>query len=111
LYVPGGGIEAHESPAQAAVRETFEETGYRVRLLHEHAPVVSHYPFTWMAQHIEVTTHFFAAALIAPQAEPSPVFDASYLEGTHWVPLEDVPKALGFDGNILAAVLQLLPRE
>lgn len=30
---PGGHIEPGESPAQAAVRETLEETGYRVRLL------------------------------------------------------------------------------
>jgi hypothetical protein len=63
-----------------------------------------------MEQHYDVTTHFFAAALIDPQAEPSPVFDASYLEGTFWLPLEEVPQALGFDANILAAVLQVMPR-
>lgn len=32
--MPGGGIEAGESPEQAAVRETEEETGLRVELTH-----------------------------------------------------------------------------
>ncbi|TJZ56819.1 NUDIX domain-containing protein [Streptomyces piniterrae] len=36
--IPGGHIEPDASPAQAAVRETLEETGYRVRLL----PPVGH---------------------------------------------------------------------
>lgn len=30
--LPGGGLEAGEDPAAAAVREVFEETGYTVRL-------------------------------------------------------------------------------
>ncbi|WP_194793101.1 NUDIX hydrolase [Raineyella fluvialis] len=33
--VPGGRIERGESPAQAAVREAFEETGLRVRIQRE----------------------------------------------------------------------------
>jgi ADP-ribose pyrophosphatase YjhB (NUDIX family) len=31
--LPGGGVEAGESPADAAEREVFEETGHRVELL------------------------------------------------------------------------------
>lgn len=30
--MPGGGVELHEDPATAAVREVFEETGYEVEL-------------------------------------------------------------------------------
>ncbi len=30
--MPGGGVELHESPEAAAVREVFEETGYHIEL-------------------------------------------------------------------------------
>ena len=38
--VPGGHVEPGESPAEAAVRETFEETGLRVRVV-RHVGTVS----------------------------------------------------------------------
>jgi 8-oxo-dGTP pyrophosphatase MutT (NUDIX family) len=107
LFVPGGAIEAGESPAQAAIRETLEETGYRIELL-ARAPVTARYPFTWAGQVIEVTTHFFAAHLLDDTANAEPVNDAAYLEGTQWIPLSEVTLRLGFDLNILAAVEQLL---
>jgi 8-oxo-dGTP pyrophosphatase MutT (NUDIX family) len=107
LFVPGGAIEPGESPAQAAVRETLEETGLHVELS-PRAPVVARYPFTWAGQPFEVTTHFFAVQLRGAPGDAAPVRDAAYLEGTHWIPLSDVPQQLGFDSNILAAVEQLL---
>jgi 8-oxo-dGTP pyrophosphatase MutT (NUDIX family) len=107
LFVPGGAIEAGESPETAAIRETFEETGHRVELL-ARPPVISRYPFTWAGQDIDVTTHFFAVRLLDATASVGPVTDASYLEGTRWIALADVPRELGFDRHILAAVQQLL---
>src|SRR5690606_29243378 len=32
LFVPGGAVDAGETPAQAAARETHEETGYAVEV-------------------------------------------------------------------------------
>jgi 8-oxo-dGTP diphosphatase len=107
LFVPGGAIEAGESPEAAAVRETLEETGLRVELA-PRAPVVAHYPFLWADRAFEVTTHFFAVRLVDATASAEPVNDAAYLEGTHWIALSEVPLQLGFDPNILAAVNQLL---
>ena len=40
---PGGGIEASETAAEAAVREAAEETGLRVRALEELPPVYHDY--------------------------------------------------------------------
>jgi 8-oxo-dGTP pyrophosphatase MutT (NUDIX family) len=107
LFVPGGAIEAGESPEEAAIRETLEETGYQVELA-SRAAVVAHYPFVWAGEAFEVTTHFFAAHLIDAASSAAPVNDAVYLEGTRWLALSDVRQQLGFDPNILAAVELLL---
>lgn len=108
LFPPGGAVEPGETAADAAVRETWEETGYRIRLL-ARPSVAAHYPYTWNGQHFDVITHFFAAELVDPDAPPAAVNDASYLEATRWIALQDVAGALGFHRDILAAVLQLLP--
>jgi len=110
VFPPGGALEPGESAAQAAVRETLEETGYAVRL-QAREPSVAAYPYTWNGQLFSVTTHFFAADLIDPGAPPLAVDDESYLEGTCWVELAHVPDVLGFDRAIQAAVLQLLPPQ
>jgi A/G-specific adenine glycosylase len=106
LFVPGGAVEPAETPAEAAMRETLEETGYRVRV-HGLAHCVR-YPFTWNGQEFAVETHFFAAELIDPSAAPDLVDDADYNEGVLWLPLADLPSALGFDETILAAVQSIL---
>lgn len=113
LFVPGGAIEAGETPSEAAVRETFEETGYRVRVLPERTRV-AHYPFTWNAQTFAVTTHFLGAELIDAAATASPVDDAPYLEGVVWLALPAVSEAMSFEPTMLGAIAALLaelPRE
>jgi len=107
LFPPGGAIEPGEAAAAAALRETMEETGYLVRL-QPRAPVIARYPYTWNGQPFDITTHFFAVELVDPHASPSPVRDADYVEAAHWVELSQVPRALGFNRDILAAVLALL---
>ena len=85
--LPGGQIEVNESPREAAIRETLEETGYSVELL----PVpnaVSHYIFRWNAQIYECTTHWFAARL--ERTDKLVVDDASYLLGHCWLPIQRI---------------------
>lgn len=108
LFPPGGRIEAGETAAEAAQREALEETGYRV-CVDEATESVARYPFPWDGQWLDVTTHFFRAQLQPPEQAPRPVHDASYHEGVCWLERSAVSQALGFQADILRAVLALWP--
>jgi tRNA(adenine34) deaminase len=107
LFVPGGAIEAGETPAMAAEREAFEETGYRIRI-DPASEVVAHYPYEWDGVLRQVTTHFFRGSLIDPSAPPEIVSDASYHEGVIWLPVSEVHVQLAFQAQILSAIQQLV---
>ena len=113
LFVPGGGIEPDETPAKAAVREALEETGYTVEV-DPHSELVVRYPFTWAGQEVDVTTHFFSAALTGSRAMQGEHQRDEMHQGVEWLPLGRIYSELGFDPNILRAVrvqLNLAPRE
>lgn len=80
--LPGGAIEAGETPAIAAVRETLEETGYQVTLTSDGFP--TQYEFHWDGAIYDCTTHWFTAKLSS--TEPVAVDDASYLLNSRWLP-------------------------
>jgi 8-oxo-dGTP pyrophosphatase MutT (NUDIX family) len=107
LFVPGGQLEPPETPAQAAIREAFEETGYHIAL-DPSSELVVPYPFVWAGQRIECQTHFFRATLQSPRDSPAPIADADYHEGVVWLPLHDLVE-LDFSAAIYAAVRSLLP--
>ena len=80
--IPGGGIETGESPADGAVREMLEETGYRVRLTDR--TLITEYPFRWNARVVQCRTHWFSAELLS--TEQLPVDDDPYNLGPAWLP-------------------------
>jgi 8-oxo-dGTP pyrophosphatase MutT (NUDIX family) len=105
-YPPGGAIEPGESAAEAARRETLEETGLDVDV-DAASELVAAYPFTWAGNDVDVTTHFFRAALRGP-AELHPVIDADYNLGAAWLTVEEAMKAFAVHPPIADAVSRLL---
>lgn len=94
IFPPGGAIEAGETPAAAAVRETFEETGLQVRAV-EGAEQIARYPFRWAGDDVDVTTHFVVVLLDEPFVSTiAPVKDASYNLGALWMPVSDALEAI-----------------
>jgi 8-oxo-dGTP diphosphatase len=105
LFVPGGRIETGETLEQAAVRETFEETGYRVACI-KGLSIDRRYEFTWDAEVYDCHTTYFAAELLAD--EPEAVHDAPYNQGAQWVPVDALSDVLGYHVDILEPVVSIV---
>lgn len=108
LFLPGGKVEAHETAPEAAERETFEETGFRV----ETDPMSAterEYFFMWDGEDYDCLTIFYRARLNSPlQAS---VKDADYNKGAVWIPLERVKEAFSYSEEILSAVTELIEKS
>jgi len=107
LFPPGGGLEPNESPAQAAVRETREETGYAVTLL-PGGERVARYEFTWGHVPVDVTTHFFAAVLSEGRHAQGPHERNEMHLGVEWAPCRELHETLGFHATIRDSVQELV---
>jgi 8-oxo-dGTP pyrophosphatase MutT (NUDIX family) len=81
--LPGGAVEQGETAAEGAIRETMEETGYRVSLTSE--AFTNQYLFRWNATIFDCTTHWFSAELADPGSPPAIVDDADYLLQATWL--------------------------
>ena len=104
--LPGGKIEALESPEQAATRETEEETGYQVHNLSN--ALISQYKFRWNSKVFNCQCHWFTAELKTLQANE--VNDAGYLLGCRWLPIHQVANLLSYHPHIAKQTQELMSR-
>ncbi|NKE62303.1 NUDIX hydrolase [Lentzea sp. PSKA42] len=99
--IPAGRAEANETVETAAIRETEEETGYKVSV----EPLVTINPLNGLSSH---TTHIFVGTEAVKTGEPDPA-EAARIE---WVPLNEIPayirKGLVPCGITLAALTTYL---
>lgn len=100
FFMPGGKIEQGETATEAAVRETLEETGYKIRIL-PNLELRRRYDFEWDGKINSCDTLFFVGVLDEDWHEPIPVKDTDYNKGTQWIPLKDLNRAFGYHPDIL----------
>lgn len=107
FFIPGGAIEQGETPAQTAIRECFEETGYKIRILEE-TFLEKHYDFLWNGKINHCRTVFYLAVLNQEWNPPHKIEDADYHKGVDWLDIKFIPEIFGYNKDILAAVQKLL---
>lgn len=102
---PGGAIETGETPECAAVRETLEETGYRVALTS--SAFLSTYEFRWDGEIYLCDTYWYEAELVTEAQDE--VDDASYLLRSDWLPWPDARQLFVYNPALTEAVNHFLP--
>lgn len=90
---PKGHLEDGETPTDAAVRETGEETGLAPLLLHGPIRMID-WHFRFRGRHIHKYCHFFL--LESPDGEACPQLDEG-ITACRWLPLDEALGALSYD--------------
>jgi 8-oxo-dGTP pyrophosphatase MutT (NUDIX family) len=90
---PKGHLEGDESPAQAAMRETAEETGLQHLVLQGPIRVID-WHFRFRGRHIHKYCHFFLFE--SPEGEVCPQVDEG-ITACQWRPLGEALETLSYD--------------
>jgi tRNA(adenine34) deaminase len=103
FFLPGGQIESGESARDCAVRETLEETGYKIALVPE-LELRRRYDFEWNGRLHHCDTVFFVGLLDEPWRKPGVVNDTAYHKGVDWVETRHLRDVFNYDPDILWGV-------
>ena len=90
---PKGHLEGNESPAEAAMRETAEETGLSQLVLQGPIRVID-WHFRFRGRHIHKYCHFFLFE--SPDGDVSPQVDEG-ITACQWRPLSEALEILSYD--------------
>lgn len=103
IFMPGGQIDPGETAEETAVRETMEETGYKIRLLPD-LKLHRRYDFEWNGKVHACDTLFFVGVLDEAWHEPQPMDDTDYNKGPTWISAKDANQIFAYHPDILWGV-------
>ena len=95
--LPKGNVDPGETPAVTALREGFEETGVRGRLVEKLGDV--RYVYTWDGERIFKIVSFFLAAALGGRIGELPAGMEIEVAEARWLPLADAPSRLAYRGE------------
>ena len=95
--LPKGGLDAGESPEQAALREVAEETGAHGRSLGKLGDV--RYVYTWKGTRIFKIVSFFLVRYEGGRLGDVPEAFRHEVAEVRWLPLADAPRLLAYGGE------------
>ena len=95
--LPKGHVEPGESDAEAAVRETYEETGLRTRV--EAKLGDTRYVYTWEGERIFKIVSFFLLHPVSGRLGDLPPGMEIEVEEARWLPLDDARRRLAHAGE------------
>ncbi|HND86485.1 MAG TPA: NUDIX hydrolase [Pseudobdellovibrionaceae bacterium] len=107
FFLPGGRIEDNETAPNCAVRETLEETGYKIQI-DPQLCIDAEYEFYWNGEDFLCTTLFYFGVLQSPFAEAINTQGQEYNKGVQWVSLSDIDAVLGYSSAILGATKEVI---
>ena len=95
--LPKGLIDEGERPEQTALRETAEETGVAPRLVGKLGDV--RYVYTWEGERVFKVVSFYLLRYSRGRLGELPEETAHEVAEVRWLPLEDAPRLLAYNGE------------
>ncbi|MFI5117625.1 MAG: NUDIX hydrolase [Terriglobales bacterium] len=100
VALPKGAIDKGEKPEQTAVREVSEETGVQANLVTKLADIKYYYVRNWGdgARVFKIVSFYLLLYRSGRLGNISPEMRIE-VQNAYWLPLEDAPKELSYDGE------------